>query len=202
MPDAQAPPAAIVLLAAGASRRLGRPKQLLDWHGTPLVAHAAGVALAARSGPVIVVVGHEAGAVSRALAALDVTITDNPDWAKGMSTSVRTGLAAAEHRWPGMGAVVLMTSDQPLVQPRTIRALAEAVTGPDAAPLAAADYGPEIGVPAAFARRLFPELLRLEGDRGAQQLLLRHAASARKVACPEAHADVDREADYDHLLRG
>ncbi len=203
MPDAPRPSnprrAAVVVLAAGASRRLGRPKQLLDWHGKPLIAHAVATALAARSGPVVVVIGHEAPAMRAALADLDVRIVENPDWAQGMSTSLRAGLAAVEREWPLTGAVVLMTADQPLVEPRTIRALAEAVVA--GAPLAACDYGTEIGVPAAFARPLFSELLRLEGDRGARKLLLRHAAEVAKVPCPEAHADVDTEADYGNLLR-
>ncbi len=204
MPDepGSAPKAAVILLAAGASRRMagGQPKQLLDWHGTPLVAHAAGIALAARSGPVVVVVGHEAAAVRQALASLDVATIDNPDWARGMSTSVRAGLAAVEREWPLTGAVVLQTCDQPLIEPRTIRALAEAVVA-GGAPLAACDYGAEIGVPAAFARRLFPELLRLEGDRGARRLLLTHATEVARVPCPEAHADIDTDADYQNLLR-
>lgn len=186
--------AAIILLAAGASTRLGRPKQLLPYQGTTLLAHAAGVALAARVGPVLVVLGSEAATMREALAGLDVATVLNHDWAKGMGASIGAGVAGTERKWPGLRALVLMTCDQPLVPPKALRDLAEAVIT-SSKRIAACGYGGSAGVPAAFARRYFPELLKLEGDRGARALILRNMDDAQVLPCPEAATDVDSEAD-------
>jgi len=191
--------AAVVVLAAGGSTRLGRPKQLLPYRGTTLLAHAAGTALAARIGPVLVVLGADADQMPGALAGLDVHTVVNAAWRSGMAASVCTGLAAVEQRWPGTLAVVLATCDQPLIQPKTLRALAVHVTG--GATIAACGYGGAVGVPAAFARTRFGELLALRGEEGARRILLTHATEIAVVDCPEAAVDVDTEADARGLDR-
>lgn len=190
--------AAVIVLAAGSSTRLGRPKQLLPYQGTTLLAHAAGMALASRVGPVVVVLGHDAGTMREALAGLDVETVVNRDWAEGMGASVRAGLAAVERKWPGVRAVVLMTCDQPRVPPRVLRELAESVIT-STRRIAACGYGGSAGVPAAFARKFFPDLIKLSGDRGARVLLLRNMDEARVFPCPEAELDVDTEADLGAL---
>ncbi len=199
MPD-ERPRAGVIVLAAGASTRMGRPKQLLPFRNTTLLAHAAGTALAARIGPVLVVLGEQSQAMREALAGLDVDTVVNHDWAQGMGTSVRAGVAAAERKWPGMRALVLMTCDQPLVPPGILRELAESVIT-STRRIAACAYGGSAGVPAAFARKLFPDLLKLSGDRGARVLILTRADDVRTFPCPEANVDVDSEADYAHLLK-
>ena len=190
---------AVILLAAGASTRLGRPKQLLPFRGTTLLAHAAGTALAARVGPVLVVLGHESAKMREALAGLDVDTIVNQSWAEGMGTSVRVGLAGVEKKWPGVRAVLLMTCDQPLVPPGTLRELVESVLT-STKRIAACAYGGSAGVPAAFARKFFPDLLKLSGDRGARVLILTRADDVRTFPCPEAAVDVDTEADSAKLV--
>lgn len=198
----RAPKAAIIVLAAGASQRLGpdRPKQLLPFRDTTLLAHAAGTALAARieSGPVVVVLGHEAERMRAELSGLDVEVAVNAAWREGMGASVRCGVAAVEKLWPGVKAVAIMTCDQPLVPPRVIRELAEIVVSGKSR-IAACGYGGAVGVPAAFARRLFPSLLQLEGDRGARALLLARLEDVQVVPCPEAAVDIDTDADAAQL---
>lgn len=191
--------AAVVVLAAGASTRLGRPKQLLAYRGSTLLAHAAATALAARVGPVLVVLGAgETDLMRDKLTALDVEIVDNPDWKTGLSTSLRAGVAAAERLFPGVGALVIMTCDQPHVPPRILRELADAVTGTGKR-LAACAYSGAIGIPAAFARPVFAELLRMSGDQGARTLLLTRAEEVAQLPCPEAAVDVDSDADLSRL---
>ena len=106
---------AALILAAGASQRMGRPKQLLEYRGRSLVRHAAEVALASRCRPVCVVVGCGAELVRGEVEAMDVRVVPNPAWPDGMSSSIRAGLLALEQGEP-VQAVVLMTCDQPLLR--------------------------------------------------------------------------------------
>ena len=85
---------AALILAAGASSRMGQPKQLLDWDGRPLVRAAADVALAAKLDPLVVVVGYAQAQVEQALAGLPLRLVANPDYAAGQSTSLRAGIEA------------------------------------------------------------------------------------------------------------
>src|SRR5512141_2033997 len=101
---------AAIVLAAGASSRMGRPKQLLDWNGRPLVRAAAEIALAARLEPLLVVVGGAQAAVANALAGLPLQMIINPDYAAGQSTSLRAGVAALGQ---DVDAVVVLLGDQP-----------------------------------------------------------------------------------------
>jgi molybdenum cofactor cytidylyltransferase len=190
--------AAVVVLAAGASTRLGRPKQLLPYKGTTLLAHAAATALAARVGPVLVVLGNESAKMREALAGLDVETVATQDWKEGMSASIRAGVGGVEKKWPGVRAIVLMTCDQPLVPPRVLRELTESVIATTKR-IAACAYGGTAAVPAAFARKLFPDLLRLTGDRGARALILTRADELRTFDCPEAAVDIDTAADAAQL---
>src|SRR4051794_5950231 len=103
---------AALVLAAGSSARMGRPKQLLDWDGRPLVRAAAEVALAARLSPLLVVVGGAAAEVANALEDLPLRIVANPDYANGQSTSLRAGISALDS---DTDAVVVLLGDQPFV---------------------------------------------------------------------------------------
>ena len=104
------PPVAAIILAAGASERLGRPKALLDWHGKPIIAHIVDVVLASPARPVVVVLGAHAEQVRPALGSRPVQMVINPDWREGMSTSVRTGLAQLS---PDGAAALFVLGDQP-----------------------------------------------------------------------------------------
>jgi molybdenum cofactor cytidylyltransferase len=188
---------AIAVLAAGASTRLGQPKQLLPFRGRSLVRHAAAVACEAAVGPVAVVVGHEAERVAAELAGLDVTTLRNAAWRDGMGTSI-----AAAARWaralPRAHALLIATCDQPQVTAPTLRALAAALeTGRGT--VAACRYAGRLGVPAGFAAEHFGELGALSGDRGARRILEAHRARLTEVACPEAAFDVDAPADVQRL---
>ncbi len=169
-------PVTCIVLAAGASRRLGTPKQLIDFHGEPLVRHAARVALAVA--PSIIVV--TSAAVREALRGIDVTIVDNPEAAEGMASSIRRGVTAAE------GDVLITLCDQPLVTSEHLRALIAA-----AAPLAATGYGGIAGVPAFFAAEFRGQLLALRGDTGARQIIEAHRSRAAVIPFEAARFDVD-----------
>ncbi|HEX5324266.1 MAG TPA: nucleotidyltransferase family protein [Capsulimonadaceae bacterium] len=190
---------AVVLLAAGGSTRLGRPKQLLPYNGSTLLRHAVETALAAKLGPVVLVLGAQAEACREAVAGLPVAIVVNAQWDAGMGGSIAAGVAALT-RDPGQtpDAAILMLCDQPGVTPEHLNRLAAAFRAGDA-PIVASAYGGSAGVPALFSRRLFPDLMALNPAQGAKALIARHGERVARVDFPEGALDIDTPADYERL---
>lgn len=186
-----------VILAAGASSRMGRPKQLLPFRGESLLRRAVRAALGAGCGPVVVVTGAYAEPARGALAGLDVREVWNPRWETGMASSIRAGIQALAGS--DAGAAVLLLCDQPHVTAGVVARLVEGYrrTG---RPVVASAYGGSAGVPALFGRPLFDELGRLEGAAGAKQVIGRHAADAHFVPFSGGGVDVDTPGDYARLL--
>jgi molybdenum cofactor cytidylyltransferase len=191
---ARRPPAlACVLLAAGGSRRLGEPKQLLRRRGQPLLLHAvAALRAAAPTAPLIVVLGAHRSRLRLVLrrAAPDATVATNPRWADGLASSLQAGLA----RVPRSARALLVTLvDQPHVDTAALRRLLAAWRRRPGQP-AAANYDNRAGVPAVLPRRYWRAVRALHGDSGARALL-RHAAALTLVDMPEAVVDLDTPED-------
>jgi molybdenum cofactor cytidylyltransferase len=182
----------VAVLAAGASVRMGRPKQLLRLGGRSLLRRAAEEAVGSGCAPVVVVLGAEAERLGPELHGLPVGVVLNARWAEGMSTSVRAGLEALQGH--GVEAAILMLCDQPFVAAPLLRRLA--ATYREGRRLVACEYGGTLGVPALFDPTLFPELLALQGDRGARQVIAAHAAEAGRIPFPEGAVDLDTVEDY------
>lgn len=188
-----------VVLAAGASTRMGRAKQTLRYRGESLLRRAALAALGAGCRPVLVVTGANAELSRRELEGLDVREVFNPLWETGMASSIRAGVEALTSSTdPDADAAVLLLCDQPHVAADVISRLVEArrATG---SPLVASAYGGGFGAPALFGRALFAELTRLEGAAGAKQVIQRHAAAAHFLPFPSGEVDVDTPDDYSRL---
>ncbi len=186
---------AIVVLAAGASTRMGVPKQLLRVHGRSLVRHAVEAALGSSCRPVIVVLGAHGEAVQSELEGLPVRIVRNENWSQGLSTSIRAGIAALPSAPDSPEAIVLTLCDQPFVGADSIEALVAAYRS-TGRPIVASQYGGTLGVPTLFSRALLPELLALEGDTGARQVIQAHASSVWPVPCPQGAVDLDTPEDH------
>lgn len=189
MHDGDRPPTAAVVLAAGASRRLGRPKQLERREDRTLLRRAAELALAAGCDPVVVVLGYAAERLAEELAGLPVRTVAAPDWAEGMAASLRAGLAALPGDVP---AALLMVCDQPAVTAAHLQRLLGAHRGSHL-PAAASAYAGVLGVPAVVGRSLFPELAAVTGDRGAREVL--RADPRRVAAVPLAGGELDVDGD-------
>ena len=177
--EEERPSVAAIVLAAGRSTRMGGPNKLLEeWNGQPIIRTTVQHVLASRASPVVVVTGHQADNVRAALADLNVIYVHNPDFAKGLSTSVRAGIASVPSASDG---VIVCLGDMPGVGTATIDKLISAFE-PSAGALAVMPtIGGERGNPIVWARRFFPDLLRLEGDAGARSLLRAHADGVVEV---------------------
>lgn len=170
-----------VILAAGASKRLGEPKQLLMLGGETLLEHAVRVANAAGCSPVVVVLGAFVEAIQAGCRLDDAIIVVNEDWAEGIGSSVRAGVRALRD----LDACVVMTCDMPAVTSEHLRTLMSS------GEVTASSYLGKKGVPAYFPVEVFPTLMKLQGDSGAKDLL----QSALSVELVGGELDVDTMED-------
>ena len=187
----------MVLLAAGESRRLGRPKQLLNTGDKTLVARQAELLLALQPACVVVVTGAEQTAVSEALHGLQVQQVHNANWRDGMGRSIACGVMAMPER---VRACLLVLVDQWQLEPADLQMLIAAwQEDPQSAVTAqwtACGGETASGPPVIFPRSLFARLGRLSGEHGARGVLKRHAARLRRVELPHAAADLDQLEDW------
>jgi CTP:molybdopterin cytidylyltransferase MocA len=188
-----------LVLAAGGSTRMGRPKQLAELDGRPLLAHA----LAALDGdPIDRVVVALGGAAREVLDRVDLGRAEPvvvESWAAGMGHVLAGALARAGGDWR---AVVVLLGDQPLVPGAAVARVVEAWRA-GAGPVVTAAYGGRLGHPKLFDRRLLPDLLRLAGDAGARDLVAAHPEWVHQVEVGDlgSDADVDVEADLERVGR-
>ncbi len=187
--------AAALILAAGSSSRLGRPKQLVLVEGEPVLRRTARIAGEAGFAPVYVVLGAEQEGCRAALRGLDVEILDNPRWAEGMGSSLCRGVQELS---ADSDAVLLLVCDQPRLTGSALRDLKD-VHERAALPMSAARYSGRLGVPAIFSRALFAELAQVTGDQGARTILAAHQEQAAVLDLPEAACDIDTAADLERL---
>ena len=188
----------LILLAAGGSARLGRPKQLLPYRNQTLLRHAAETALASHCRPIVVVLGAQAEQMRLELTGLEVQVTENPDWEQGMGSSIQAGLTTLETISPNLEGVVVMLCDQPLLTADFLDSLVQ--THRDTScPLVVSEYADTRGVPAFFSRALFSELQALPGTQGAKQIIMRHASDSISLPFPAGTFDVDTDSDYERL---
>jgi molybdenum cofactor cytidylyltransferase len=175
---------AAIVLAAGRSVRMGGPNKLTaEVAGKPLVRIAAEEALASRADPVVVVTGHQRERVEQALAGLKVRFAHNPDFAEGLSTSLRTGIAAVPA--DADGAIVCL-GDMPQVRASLIDRLIAAFDPPRAALIVVPMIDGKRGNPVLWSRRFFPELIALDGDVGARHLIAAYGEALTEVTADAA----------------
>ena len=191
-PDA--PRIAAVLLAAGTSSRMGKNKLLLQLDEEIVLRRAVRTAAAAGLDPVLVVLGHDSERARAQLADLPCTPMVNPDYAKGMNTSLSAGIAALPE---GVEAAVVMLADMPFVTAAMLRELSSRWRGE---PLVVSLFGEVVAPPILYARALFPELRALSGESCGKRVIREHRAQAAEVRWPAAALqDLDVPADLERV---
>lgn len=191
-------PIGIIILAAGASTRLGSPKQLLPYRGKSLLRHTAEAATASGCRPIVVVLGAQFERLAVEVQQLPVHIIENKRWAEGMSSSIQIGLKELQSIHPSVSAAVILLCDQPFVSASLVQQLIEVhhCTGK---PIVASEYAETVGVPALFSHDLFPVLMTLQADRGARYVIQNRVQSVACVPFPLGAIDIDTPDDYEHL---
>jgi CTP:molybdopterin cytidylyltransferase MocA len=192
-------PVAAIVLAAGASRRLGQPKQLLMHGNETLLERAIRLAREAGASPVVVVLGAHIHIIRASIPFKNAVSVVNNHWEQGISTSIHAGLRTLEEAAPDATGALLLSCDQPRLTSAHLRALIESFTAQGAAAIAASAYAGVLGVPAVFPRAVFPDLLALRGDTGARTLFAEPPCPLKTVEFAGGEVDIDLPADLDDL---
>ena len=188
----------VILLAAGNSSRLGRPKQLLPLEGETLLQHSLQVASASQAQPIVLVLGAQADIIKNDVDKLNLHIIQNNDWGEGMASSIRAGIKALTRIEPDVEGSILMVCDQPYVTSSLLNKLIS-VHQRTGKPIIASMYENTFGPPVLFHHSVFDELIQLKGDVGAKSIVQKHPDDVEVIPFPEGTYDVDTEADYERI---
>lgn len=187
-------PIPAVVLAAGESRRLGRPKQLIEFEGETLLNRTLRLAREAGADPVIAVLGAHIDQIQPTVPP-QIHIIQNPLWQTGMASSIRAGIASLD---PDSLGVLILTCDQPRLTASHLRALLTAFSS-ETPVIVASHYNGQRGTPAAWPRSLFSALLALQGDKGARAILAQPPCALVEINFPGGDVDIDLPDDLTQL---
>ena len=190
----------LILLAAGESKRMGTPKQLLTYNGLSLIRHAVIEAIESKCEPIVVVLGANRDRIDPEIKDLKVHITHNHNWQQGMSASIAAGIDTLLMTSINFDAVIVALGDQPFVTSQTYNLLTQRYYQ-NQVKAVASNYSNTIGVPALFDRTLISELFQMKQQGGAKQLLKHYSDRRLNLNLPEAAIDIDTPADYLKLLK-
>ncbi|NNC70452.1 MAG: nucleotidyltransferase family protein [Flavobacteriaceae bacterium] len=187
---------AILILAAGSSSRMGKPKQLLPYKHTTLLGWAIEQAHASSVDEVVCVLGAKAKEIELSIQRYDVNIIHNSNYEQGLSSSIISGLKEIGDR----NVVLMMLADQPNISSQYLNKLLEMHTS-EPNKIIASNYGNSVGVPAVFPKKYYPELLNLKGDKGAKEILNELRSDVVTINSSEILQDIDTSLDYDRLTK-
>ena len=187
-----------IILAAGGSSRFGQAKQLLSFQGESLVRRAVRGAIEAGCACVNVVVGDARDRIETELRETPAVIVENPEWQRGLGTSIHCGLRHLLSSQPELDAVVLLACDQPFVDASVITSLL-AQQDNTRKPIVACSYANTLGIPALFDRACFESLLALPDDSGAKALIESRSADVAQIEFEKGAIDIDTPADFERI---
>ncbi|MBV8252745.1 MAG: nucleotidyltransferase family protein [Chitinophaga sp.] len=185
----------IIILAAGASQRLGQPKQLLQLEQQTLLERVINTALSSNIGPVTVVLGANAATIQPHIAHLHINTVINENWAEGLGSSIATGLQYVLRTYKNVSCVFLLVCDQPFIDSRLLHRMLATPS-----PIVACAYNNIIGTPVCFQEAFFPALQALQGQEGARKLLQQYKDQVKTIDFPQGSIDIDTIGDYNALL--
>ena len=187
-------------MAAGASTRLGQPKQLMEIDGKPLLVRVVESIRDSLDGPVVVVLGANETIIGEVLVELDVSTVLNPDWESGMGSSIAVAVRHLLQINDDLSGILVSVCDQPFLTAKVIEGLSEAnAQQPDL--IVASGYADTNGPPVIFPEELFEELGKLTGKHGAKHLLISHATKVISFPFPKGEFDLDTAQDYQNFIK-
>ncbi|MDT3403125.1 nucleotidyltransferase family protein [Mucilaginibacter terrae] len=190
----------IIILAAGASTRMGKPKQQLIYEQKTLLQRSIDAALGISNAIVYVVLGANAEVIKLTIEHLPVNIIYNDDWESGMSSSIKAGITALS-AYPDVDDALLMLCDQPFVDAALLKQLIGLKTSAPSY-IIACGYSDTIGVPALFSKNHFSQLLALTGNEGAKKLLMQQQSTVITLPFIQGSIDIDTPDDLKRLKKG
>lgn len=190
---------AVVIVAAGESKRLGTPKQLLPYQGDTLLNRLIANLKQASDFPIFLILGASSEKIIKEISATDFSITINENWQEGMASSIRLGIQVAQKNVPNLEGIMLVVCDQPFIAVANIQALIKLQKNTNL-PIAASYYANILGTPALFHKSVFPDLLKLSGDVGAKNIIQQRGTEVAKLHFEEGLVDIDTPEDYQQLL--
>ncbi|MDX5337378.1 MAG: nucleotidyltransferase family protein [Cyclobacteriaceae bacterium] len=187
----------VILLAAGSSSRLGRPKQLIEFQGKKLIQKAIDEAQKSMADSLVVILGWNPALIQTGFDAKQIPFVVNPNWKKGMASSMQAGLRFLMEK-VNTEQVILMLVDQPFVDSKLLDRLIEekAKSGKG---IVACSYSGTLGVPAIFDQTYFEEMLDLKGSEGAKKVILKNSLDVYPIDFPLGAVDLDTEEDLIRL---
>lgn len=189
---------AVLILAAGESRRLGKIKQLLKYRGKSLLESMVERALLTNS-EVVVVLGAHYQQIHQTIKHYPIMVVDNKHWKEGVASSIRCGLETVLIKHPNIEGVIILLSDQPLVTSDHILSITTKAEDENNKIIATA-YGEVVGVPAYIPKTYFKTLETLEGNTGAKQLINENRNHIRLIKLEDAAIDIDTPRDWNEFI--
>ncbi|MBS1528089.1 MAG: nucleotidyltransferase family protein [Bacteroidetes bacterium] len=190
---------AVIILAAGGSTRLGRPKQLLKYEGDTLLQRAINTAKRSDADEVVLVLGAHWEEIASETDTSGINLVVNHDWRTGVASSIVCGIEALRELSPIPSSVILTVCDQPFVTSALLNTLISEQRSTNKQIIACA-YGGAIGTPVLFCSELYDQLLLLRGDAGAKKIIKANNENVGTVTFELGAIDVDTVADYESLI--
>lgn len=196
----------LVILAAGESKRMGTPKQLLTFEGKTLIRNSALAALASLASVSVAILGANQEKILPEIAHLTANnrflkVVINPQWEEGMASSVRLGIETLAKEKSRLEAVIFMLCDQPFVKTELINELITNFRQTKSQVVACTYQSGVTGVPALFSKEVFPALLALKGDTGARKIINQFADKMTTIFFPQGDIDLDTPEAYQSLIQ-
>lgn len=191
---------AIIILAAGASSRMGAPKQLLLVDGKTLIKRICDTAMDTPCHPIVTVLGANRNLIRKETERMPITVIDNPQWENGMSSSIKMGLAGAYMTEKNIEAAIFLTVDMPYVSAELINKMIEKAESNEKIEIVACKYNSQMGIPVLFKRSLFTDLLELTGDEGAKKVVIKNKDKTAFIDFPEGKLDLDTIDEYRNFV--
>lgn len=188
-----------MILAAGASSRLGRPKQLVKYQKKTLLQHAIDIIASINFDPRVLILGANADQIQESITPKNITILRNENWSEGIASSIRLGVSESIKLNDALDGILFLLSDQPFITKELIEDLIDKHSKGNQQ-ITACNYIGNMGVPAIFSKEFFPDLLKLTGDVGAKKIMVQNKDHVEHIVFKDGSFDIDTEEDVQELL--